>query len=213
MTRSEALEPIVKSVPVIPVVILDDAATAVPLARTLVGAGLPVVEITLRTDAALKAIAAIANEVEGAIVGAGTVLNSGQFAAAEKAGARYMVSPGSTADVLAAARDSEVPLMPGGITPSEAMKLMDEGYTIQKFFPAEPAGGIAYLNALASPLAAIRFCPTGGINAANAAAYLALPNVACVGGVWVTPRDAIAAGDWARIGKLAREAAALRKRG
>jgi 2-dehydro-3-deoxyphosphogluconate aldolase/(4S)-4-hydroxy-2-oxoglutarate aldolase len=115
--------------------------------------------------------------------------------------------------VLAAARDSAVPLMPGAITPSEAMKLMDEGYTIQKFFPAEPAGGIAYLSALASPLPAIRFCPTGGINAANAGTYLALLNVACVGGVWVTPRDAIAAGDWERIGKLARAAAALRKRG
>jgi 2-dehydro-3-deoxyphosphogluconate aldolase/(4S)-4-hydroxy-2-oxoglutarate aldolase len=213
MSRSDALLPIVKSVPVIPVVILDDAAAAAPLARTLVAAGLRVVEITLRTDAALKAIAAIANEVEGAIVGAGTVLSSGQFAAAEKAGARYMVSPGSSPDVLAAARDSAVPLMPGGITPSEAMKLMDEGYTIQKFCPAEPAGGIAYLNALASPLAAIRFCPTGGIKAANAGAYLALENVICVGGAWVTPRDAIAAGDWKRIEKLAREAAALGKRG
>jgi 2-dehydro-3-deoxyphosphogluconate aldolase/(4S)-4-hydroxy-2-oxoglutarate aldolase len=212
MSRSEALEPIVKSVAVIPVIILDDVAAAVPLSRTLVAAGLRVVEITLRTDAALKAITAIANEVEGAIVGAGTVLSSRQFAAAEKAGARYMVSPGSSPDVLAAARNSAVPLMPGGVTPSEAMMLMDEGYTIQKFFPAEPAGGIAYLNALASPLPAIRFCPTGGINAANAAAYLALPNVACVGGVWVTPRDAIAEGDWKRIEKLAREAAALGKR-
>jgi 2-dehydro-3-deoxyphosphogluconate aldolase/(4S)-4-hydroxy-2-oxoglutarate aldolase len=213
MSRSEALQSIVKSVPVIPVVVLEDATAAVPLARALLAGGLRVVEITLRTGAALDAIAAIAGEVEGAIVGAGTVLSKGQFVASEKAGARFMVSPGTSPDVLAAARDSAVPLMPGAATPSEVMTLMDEGYTIQKFFPAEPAGGIAYLKALASPLPAISFCPTGGIGAANAAEYLALSNVVCVGGSWVAPPEAIKAGDWTRIEKLAREAAALRKSG
>ena len=213
MSRSEALQPIVKSVPVIPVVVLEDATAAVPLARALLAGGLRVVEITLRTGAALDAIAAIAGEVKGAIVGAGTVLSKGQFVASEKAGARFMVSPGTSPDVLAAARDSAVPLMPGAATPSEVMTLMDEGYTIQKFFPAEPAGGIAYLKALASPLPAISFCPTGGIGAANAAEYLALSNVVCVGGSWVAPPEAIRAGDWTRIEKLAREAAALRSSG
>jgi 2-dehydro-3-deoxyphosphogluconate aldolase/(4S)-4-hydroxy-2-oxoglutarate aldolase len=213
MSRSEALQSIVKSVPVIPVVVLEDATAAVPLARALLAGGLRVVEITLRTGAALDAIAAIAGEVEGAIVGAGTVLSKGQFVASEKAGARFMVSPGTSPDVLAAARDSTVPLMPGAATPSEVMTLMDEGYTIQKFFPAGPAGGIAYLKALASPLPAISFCPTGGIGAANAAEYLALSNVVCVGGSWVAPPEAIKAGDWTRIEKLAREAAALRKSG
>ena len=213
MSRSEALQPIVKSVPVIPVVVLEDATAAVPLARALLAGGLRVVEITLRTGAALDAIAAIAGEVEGAIVGAGTVLSKGQFVASEKAGARFMVSPGTSPDVLAAAHDSTVPLMPGAATPSEVMTLMDEGYTIQKFFPAGPAGGIAYLKALASPLPAISFCPTGGIGAANAAEYLALSNVVCVGGSWVAPPEAIKAGDWTRIEKLAREAAALRKSG
>jgi 2-dehydro-3-deoxyphosphogluconate aldolase/(4S)-4-hydroxy-2-oxoglutarate aldolase len=213
MSRSEALEPIVRSVPVIPVVTVDDAATAVPLARALVAGGLRVIEITLRTGAAQDAIAAIAAEVEGAVVGAGTVLGKGQLVASEKAGARFFVSPGASPDVLAAARDSAVPLMPGAATATEVMTLMDEGYTIQKFFPAGPAGGLAYLKALAAPLPAIGFCPTGGIGAANAADYLALANVVCVGGSWVTPNDAVAAGDWGRIEKLAREAAAFGKHG
>ena len=210
MSRSDALAPIVQSAPVVPVVIVDDAASAVPLARALVAGGLPVVEITLRTDAALDAIAAVAAEVDGAIVGAGTVLSADQWQAAEKAGARYMVSPGASPNLLAAARDSAVPLMPGAATASEAMRLLEEGYTIQKFFPAEPAGGTAFLKALASPLPTVRFCPTGGIGAANAGNYLALPNVICVGGSWVAPSEAIAAGDWARIEALARDATGLR---
>jgi 2-dehydro-3-deoxyphosphogluconate aldolase/(4S)-4-hydroxy-2-oxoglutarate aldolase len=213
MSRSEALEPIVRSVTVIPVVVLDDAAKAASLARALVAGGLRVVEITMRTNAALDAIAAIASEVEDAVVGAGTVLSKGQLVASEKAGARFFVSPGGSPDVLAAARDSAVPLMPGAATASEVMILMDEGYTIQKFFPAGPAGGTAYLKALASPFPAISFCPTGGVGADNAADYLALSNVACVGGSWVAPADAIAAGDWKRIEKLARAAAALGKSG
>lgn len=209
MSRSELLEPIIAGVPVIPVIVIDDVAAAVPMARALVAGGLPVIEITLRTGVALDVIAAIAGEVEGAIVGAGTVLSKGQLIAAEKAGARFAVSPGVGPDVLAAAADASIPLMPGAATASEVMTLMDEGYTIQKFFPAEPAGGRAYLNALAAPLPAIRFCPTGGIDVKSAPAYLALPNVVCVGGSWVAPKDAVASGDWARIESLAREAAAL----
>lgn len=209
MSRSEPLRPIVALAPVIPVVVLDEAKAAVPLARALVAGGLSVIEVTLRTGAALDAITAIAGEVEGAVVGAGTVLSRGQFAAVEKAGARFAVSPGVSPDVLAAAADSPVPLMPGAATASEVMTLMDEGYTIQKFFPAEPAGGLAYLKALASPLPAISFCPTGGIDQRNAGAYLALANVVCVGGSWITPKDAVARGDFRRVEKLAREAAAF----
>jgi 2-dehydro-3-deoxyphosphogluconate aldolase/(4S)-4-hydroxy-2-oxoglutarate aldolase len=212
VSRSEALEPIIAGVPVIPVVVIEARAAALPLARALVAGGLPVIEITLRTRAALDVIAAIAGEVEGARVGAGTVLSKGQFVAAEKAGATFAVSPGVGPDVLAAAADAAIPLMPGAATASEVMTLMDEGYTIQKFFPAAPAGGVAYLKALAAPLPAIRFCPTGGIDAKSAPDYLALSNVVAVGGSWVTPADAIRAGDWARIEGLARAAAQLRGR-
>ncbi len=212
MSRSEALQPIVAAAPVVPVVVIEESAAAVPLARALCAGGLRVIEITLRTRAATDAIKAIAAEVEDAIVGAGTVLSKGQFVAAEKAGARFMVSPGVSPDVLAAAADSPVPLMPGAATASEAMTLMDYGYTILKFFPAGPAGGIPYLKALASPLPAISFCPTGGIDAKNAADYLALSNVVTVGGSWVAPADAIRDGDWARIEKLAREASTLGRR-
>ncbi len=209
MSRSETLEPLVALATVIPVVVIDDRTAAVPLARALVAGGLRVIEITLRTSAALDAITAIAAEVEGAVVGAGTVLSKGQFTAAERAGARFMVSPGVGPDVLAAAADSAVPLMPGAATASEVMTLMDEGYTIQKFFPAGPAGGIAYLKALASPLPAIRFCPTGGVDAKNARDYLALSNVVAVGGSWVTPSEALKSRDWPRVEQLAREAASL----
>jgi 2-dehydro-3-deoxyphosphogluconate aldolase/(4S)-4-hydroxy-2-oxoglutarate aldolase len=209
MSRSEALEPIVAGTLVIPVVVVDSVASAVPLARALVAGGLMVIEITLRTGVALDAIAAISREVEGAVVGAGTVLSKGQFVAAERAGARFAVSPGVSPDVLAAAADASIPLMPGACTASEVMTLMDEGYTIQKFFPAEPAGGLAYLKALAGPLPDISFCPTGGIDAKNAEAYLALNNVACVGGSWVTPKDVVVRGDWRRIEELSREAARL----
>jgi 2-dehydro-3-deoxyphosphogluconate aldolase/(4S)-4-hydroxy-2-oxoglutarate aldolase len=210
MSRSEALDPIVSSVPVIPVVVLEDPATAVPLARALVAGGLRVIEITLRTGAALHAIEAIASEVPGAIVGAGTVLSKGQLVSSARAGAQFIVTPGTNDDLLKAAEDSPVPIMPGAATATEVMTLMDAGYTIQKFFPAGPAGGIPYLKALAAPLPAIRFCPTGGIDAGNAADYLALSNVICVGGSWVVPADAIAAGDWSRIERLARQAMALK---
>ena len=209
MSRSEELSSIVTAAPVIPVVVLEDAELAVPLARALVAGGLRVIEVTLRTGAAIGAIEAIAGEVEGAIVGAGTVLSKGQLIAAARAGARFIVSPGINADLLKAAEDSPVPFLPGAATASEVMQLMDEGYTILKFFPAEAAGGIAYLKALASPLPVMRFCPTGGIDADNAPAYLALDNVVCVGGSWVTPKDALATGDWARVEELARKACRL----
>jgi 2-dehydro-3-deoxyphosphogluconate aldolase/(4S)-4-hydroxy-2-oxoglutarate aldolase len=210
MSLSDDLLPIVKAAPVMPVVVLDDAKSAVPLARALVAGGLKVIEVTLRTPAAMHAIEAIAGEVEDAIVGAGTVLSKGQLIASARAGARFIVSPGVNADLLKAAEDSPIPVMPGAATASEVMQLMDDGYTIQKFFPAEPAGGIAYLKALASPLPAVSFCPTGGIDVSKAPAYLALGNVVCVGGSWITPKDAIAQGDWGRITALAREAASLR---
>ena len=209
MSRSEDLLPIVNLAPVIPVVVLEDVSQAVPLARALVAGGLPAIEITLRTQAAIASIEAIASEVEGAIVGAGTVLSKGQLIAAARSGAQFIVSPGVNADLLAAADDSPVPFMPGSATPSEAMALMDLGYTIQKFFPAEPSGGIAYLKALGSPLPALSFCPTGGVDAKNAAAYLALDNVICVGGSWVTPKNAWAGNHFAKIEKLAREASKL----
>jgi 2-dehydro-3-deoxyphosphogluconate aldolase / (4S)-4-hydroxy-2-oxoglutarate aldolase len=209
MSRSEDLLPIVNLAPVIPVVVLEDASQAVPLARALVAGGLRAIEITLRTQAAIAAIESIASEVEGAIVGAGTVLSKGQLIAAARAGAQFIVSPGVNADLLAAADDSPVPFMPGSATPSEAMELMDLGYTIQKFFPAEQSGGIAYLKALGAPLPAVSFCPTGGVDAKNAASYLALENVVCVGGSWVTPKNALAANDFASIEKLAREASKL----
>jgi 2-dehydro-3-deoxyphosphogluconate aldolase/(4S)-4-hydroxy-2-oxoglutarate aldolase len=211
MSRSEAVEPILHIAPVIPVLVIEDLATAVPIARALVNGGLPVIEITLRSGEALDAITAVSAEVEGAIVGAGTVLSKGQLISSEKAGARFAVSPGVSPHLIYAAQDSGIPFLPGAATASEAMTLMDHGYPIQKFFPAVPAGGLDYLRALAGPLPAIQFCPTGGVNAASAAEYLALPNVICVGGSWLAPPDAVARHDWAHIESLARQAAALRR--
>ena len=196
--------------PVVPVLVVDSLATAVPLARALVTGGLPVLEITLRTRAAPEVIRAIAGEVEGAVVGAGTVLTPGQLAEVERLGARFAVSPGATESLLDAAAGSSVPLLPGAASASEVMRLLERGHRTMKFFPAEPAGGIAYLKALASPLPEARFCPTGGIDAERAKGYLALTNVVCVGGSWVAPADAVRTGDWARITGLARAAAALR---
>nr|WP_202420871.1 bifunctional 4-hydroxy-2-oxoglutarate aldolase/2-dehydro-3-deoxy-phosphogluconate aldolase [Actinomadura rayongensis] len=196
--------------PVVPVVVLDDADAAVPLARALVAGGLPVIELTLRTPAALPAIERVAAEVPDAVVGAGTVVRRADAEQAAKAGARFLVSPGCTPALRAAMADTGVPFLPGVATASEALALLEEGVTALKFFPAEAAGGIPYLKALGGPLPQVRFCPTGGVTVANAPGYLALPNVGCVGGTWLTPRDAIAAGDWARIEELARAAAALR---
>ncbi|MEV4326425.1 bifunctional 4-hydroxy-2-oxoglutarate aldolase/2-dehydro-3-deoxy-phosphogluconate aldolase [Microbispora rosea] len=196
--------------PIVPVVVLDDAESAVPLARALVAGGLPVIEVTLRTPAALDAIRRIAAEVPEAVVGAGTVRSPGDVEAAAGAGARFLVSPGTTPGLLAAMLAAGVPFLPGVATATEAMTLAERGVRELKFFPAEPAGGVAYLKSLSGPLPDVRFCPTGGITPSNAPAYLALPNVGCVGGSWLTPRSLVAAGDFARIEKLASEAAALR---
>jgi 2-dehydro-3-deoxyphosphogluconate aldolase / (4S)-4-hydroxy-2-oxoglutarate aldolase len=208
---TEALLPILTGQPVMPVLKIDRLADAVPLARALVAGGLPAIEITLRTPDALDAIRLVANEVPEALVGAGTILNADQYEQATAAGARFIVSPGTTQELLDAARDGPVPLLPGAVTPSEIMAAIEEGYSVLKFFPAEQSGGAAYLKALSSPLADIRFCPTGGIGPANVGSYLALPNVLCVGGSWVAPDKLIAAGDWTGITALAKEAAALRK--
>ena len=195
--------------PVIPVLTLEDAAPAPRLARALAAGGLGVLEITLRTPAALDAIKAVAEAVPEVVVGAGTLLTPGDLRAAKDAGARFGVSPGLSEALLAAAEDAGLPLLPGVATPSEAMRALEHGLEALKFFPAEQSGGAAALRAWAGPLPRLHFCPTGGITPETAPAYLALPNVACVGGSWVAPPDAVAAGDWDRIEALARQAAAL----
>jgi 2-dehydro-3-deoxyphosphogluconate aldolase/(4S)-4-hydroxy-2-oxoglutarate aldolase len=195
--------------PVLPVVVLEDAADAVPLARALVAGGLPAVEVTLRTPAGLDAVRAVAGEVPDAVVGAGTVVTPAQVADSVAAGARFLVSPGWTDVLLEAMRASGVPFLPGVSTVSEVVALLERGVREMKFFPARAAGGTAYLKALYGPLPQARFCPTGGIGPDSAPEYLALPNVGCVGGSWMVPADAVAARDWARVERLAREAAAL----
>jgi 2-dehydro-3-deoxyphosphogluconate aldolase/(4S)-4-hydroxy-2-oxoglutarate aldolase len=196
-------------VPVIPVVVVDDLDTAVPIARALVAGGLPVIELTLRTPVALDAIRAIADEVPEILLGAGTVLTPGQAKEALDAGAQFLVSPGATPGLLAGMAETGLPFLPGTATVSEVLAVLEAGFTEMKFFPAETSGGTAHLSSIASPVPAARFCPTGGITLASAPGYLSLPNVGCVGGSWLTPRDAVAAGDWARIERLAAEAAAL----
>lgn len=198
--------------PVIPVLTIETLDTAVPLARALVRGGLPVLEITLRTDAGLDAIRAVADEVPEAIVGAGTVLNAAQLDQVQRAGARFAVSPGCTDALARAARSSGLPFLPGVQTVSEAMVLGDLGFGILKLFPADAAGGLTWIKAVGAPLSVLRFCPTGGITAETAPAYLALPNVACVGGSWVAPRVAVATGDWQSVERLAAAAAALKRR-
>ncbi|GGN92142.1 ketohydroxyglutarate aldolase [Streptomyces albiflavescens] len=196
--------------PVVPVVVVTDAADAVPLARALVAGGLPAIEVTLRTPVALDAIRAIAAQVPDAVVGAGTVLSPQQVADSVAAGARFLVSPGWTDGLLDAMQASGVSFLPGVSTTSEVVALLERGVREMKFFPAQAAGGTAYLKSLAGPLPQARFCPTGGIGPASAPEYLALPNVGCVGGSWMLPQDAVAGRDWGRIEALAREAAALR---
>ncbi|EHM24726.1 putative KDPG and KHG aldolase [Streptomyces sp. W007] len=195
--------------PVVPVVVLHDAADAVPLARALVAGGLPAIEVTLRTPAALESIRAMAAEVPGAVVGAGTVISPEHVRDTVDAGARFLVSPGWTDALLEAMKASGVPFLPGVSTTSEVVALLERGVREMKFFPAEAAGGTAYLKALSAPLPQARFCPTGGITLASAPSYLALPNVGCVGGSWMVPGDAVAAKDWDRVARLAAEAAAL----
>ena len=201
---------VMRDAPVIPVIVVQDAAQAVPLARALVAGGIRMLEGTLRTPVALEAIRAIAQEVPEAVVGAGTVRSAADAKAAAQAGARFAVSPGFTVAVGRACRDLGLPLLPGVATGSEIMMAQDEGYDALKFFPALQAGGTAMLKAWAGPFAEVIFCPTGGVSAANAQEFLGLPNVACVGGSWLTPADALRANDWARISGLALEACALK---
>ncbi|AWW42667.1 bifunctional 4-hydroxy-2-oxoglutarate aldolase/2-dehydro-3-deoxy-phosphogluconate aldolase [Streptomyces cadmiisoli] len=195
--------------PVVPVVVVQDVADAVPLARALVAGGLPAIEVTLRTPAAPEAIRAIADQVPDAVVGAGTVITPAQVTESVAAGARFLVSPGWTDALLEAMRACGLPFLPGVSTTSEVVALLERGVREMKFFPAQAAGGTAYLRSLAGPLPQARFCPTGGIGLGSAPEYLALPNVGCVGGSWMVPPDAVAAGDWGRIEELAREAAGL----
>ena len=178
-------------VPVVPVVLVNDAADAVPIARALVDGGLPVIELTLRTPMALDAIERIAAEVPDILLGAGTIVDTTQPKQALAAGAQFLVSPGSTPSLRAAMRDSGLPHLPGVATVSEVRPLLEDGYTDMKFFPAEAAGGAPYLRAISSPVPAARFCPTGGITPMNLAQYLKIPNVGCVGGSWLTPSEAV----------------------
>jgi 2-dehydro-3-deoxyphosphogluconate aldolase/(4S)-4-hydroxy-2-oxoglutarate aldolase len=194
--------------PVIPVLVIDDASTAQPLAEALVAGGLPVLEVTLRTPAALAAITEMA-KVEGGVVGAGTLLKPADVLAAKAAGARFGVSPGATDTLLQSCEEADMPLLPGAATSSEAMRLLERGYTVQKFFPAEANGGAPALKSIGAPIPQVRFCPTGGVSLKNAPQYLGLSNTLCVGGSWVAPKDLVAAGDWKAIEDLAREASQL----
>lgn len=196
--------------PVIPVLTMGRVEDAAPVVGALCRGGLIVVEITLRTGVAFSAIRAVAEEVPEAVIGAGTVLDADDLERAKEAGARFAVSPGASPELLRAASDHPLPLLPGAATASEIMTLLGAGHTHVKFFPAEAAGGVTALKAFAGPFPGVRFCPTGGIGAHNACHYLDLPNVTCVGGSWVAPADAVAAEDWGRIETLAREAAWLR---
>ena len=208
--KQAQVESVLKLAPVVAVVVVEELAHALPLARALVAGGILAIEVTLRTPVALDAIRAIAAEVEGAVAGAGTLLTPADLAAAERAGARFGVSPGATPALLDAADAAALPYLPGAATATEAMQLFERGYRFQKFFPATPAGGPEYLRSLASPLPGIRFCPTGGISAATARDWLASPNVVCVGGSWMCAAKLIGSGNWAEVERLAREAAALR---
>ncbi|MDI1253704.1 bifunctional 4-hydroxy-2-oxoglutarate aldolase/2-dehydro-3-deoxy-phosphogluconate aldolase [Thermomonas sp.] len=208
-TRNVRVDAVFALAPVIPVLTIINLDDALPLARALASNGLPVLEITLRTSCALEAIALITRELPGACVGAGTVLSGKDLDAVAAAGARFAISPGATDTLYREAAANPVPLIPGIATASELMRGLEHGWQRFKFFPAESSGGIAALRGLGSPFANVRFCPTGGIDVAKAPAYLALSNVACVGGSWMVPAAALAARDWTRIGDLAREASAL----
>ncbi|WP_171173595.1 bifunctional 4-hydroxy-2-oxoglutarate aldolase/2-dehydro-3-deoxy-phosphogluconate aldolase [Ruegeria sp. HKCCD8929] len=194
--------------PIVPVLVIEDAAQARPLAEALVAGGLPALEVTLRTPAALDAIRAMA-EVPGGVVGAGTLVTPDDVRAAKEAGAQFGVSPGATDALIAACEAEDLPLLPGAATASEAMQLLARGYDMLKFFPAEASGGAPALKAIGAPLPQISFCPTGGVSPANAQDYLSLLNVVCAGGSWVAPKDKVQSGDWAGIEALAREAATL----
>ncbi|MCC6472676.1 MAG: bifunctional 4-hydroxy-2-oxoglutarate aldolase/2-dehydro-3-deoxy-phosphogluconate aldolase [Burkholderiales bacterium] len=204
------IETIFAASPVMPVLVIERVEDAAPLARALVAGGVPVLEVTLRTRAALAAVRAIRAEVPEAIVGVGTITTAAQLGAAAEAGAAFGVSPGTTPELLAHARRAGLPFLPGAMTPSDVMRALDEGCTRLKFFPAAQAGGIAMLKALAGPFPQALFCPTGGVDAATAPSYLALANVACVGGSWLAPAERVRAGEWEAIRELASTAARLR---
>ncbi len=197
--------------PVIPVLTIDELEHAVPLARALVAGGLRVLEITLRTPVALAAVQAMAEAVPQAVVGVGTLTRAADFAAAGRAGAQFGVSPGLTAELASAARGARFPLLPGVMTPTELIAARAAGFNFLKLFPAQQAGGLGMLQALAAPFPDVAFCPTGGVTRASAPEFLALPNVLCVGGSWVAPRALLQAGDWRGIEELARDAAGLRR--
>jgi len=206
-----SIKEVMTTSPVMPVMVINHLEHAVPLAKALVEGGLKVLEITLRTPVALDAIRAIKAEVSGAIVGAGTIINVQTLHQAIDAGAEFIVSPGVTDNLLDAALETSVPLLPGVVTPSEVMRLLDKGIHAMKFFPAEAAGGIPMLKSIGGPLPQVTFCPTGGVNPKNAPEYLALSNVACVGGSWMAPADLVDAGQWEEITRRAAEAAALKR--
>lgn len=207
--QSRSAADICRLAPVVPVLVIDDLAHARKLAEALVAGGLPALEVTLRTPVALDAIRAMA-EVPGGVVGAGTLMTPADVKAAKAAGAKFGVSPGATERLLDACAEYDLPLLPGAATATEVMLLLEKGYTVQKFFPAEQSGGAAYLKSIGSPIPQVKFCPTGGISLKNARDYLGLSNILCVGGSWVAPKEAMLRGDWAAITTLAQEACALR---
>lgn len=210
LDASKSTRQIAAMAPIIPVLVVHDVAHARPLAEALIAGGLPALEVTLRTEAALQVIAEMA-KVEGGVVGAGTLLTPDDVRRAKDAGARFGVSPGATDRLLQACEDADLPTLPGAATASEAMALQERGYDMLKFFPAEASGGAPALKSLASPLPQITFCPTGGVSMDNALSYLTLPNVICAGGSWVAPDHLVQAGDWAAITELARAASQLGK--
>ncbi len=207
--QSQKTAEICRFAPVVPVLVIDDLAHAGKLAEALVKGGLPALEVTLRTPAALDAIRAM-SEVPGGRVGAGTLLTPADVKAAKAAGATFGVAPGATDRILDACAEYDLPLLPGAATATEIMVLLEKGYTVQKFFPAEQSGGAAFLKSIGSPIPQVKFCPTGGVSLKNARDYLSLANILCVGGSWVAPKDAMLRGDWAAITALAAAAAALR---
>jgi len=204
------LEQIMRAGPVIPVLKVEHVEHAIPLAKALVEGGLPVLEVTLRTDNALEVIAAM-SEVEGAIVGVGTITKPEQFAQAKKAGAQFAVTPGLSPALIEAAPDADMPVLPGVMTPSELISAVESGFRLLKLFPAEVAGGVGMLKSLAGPFADIGFCPTGGVTPGNMLDYLAQPNVLCVGGSWLAPVTLLRKGDWAGVKSLAEEAVQIAK--
>ncbi|KUJ78568.1 bifunctional 4-hydroxy-2-oxoglutarate aldolase/2-dehydro-3-deoxy-phosphogluconate aldolase [Ruegeria profundi] len=208
MSKTQRTREICGLAPIVPVLVVDDAAQARPLAEALVAGGLPALEVTLRTPAALDAIRAMA-QVPGGVVGAGTLVTPEDVRAAKEAGAQFGVSPGATDALIAACEAEGLPLLPGAATASEAMRLLEKGYDMLKFFPAEASGGAPALKAIGAPLPQITFCPTGGVSTANARDYLSLSNVICAGGSWVAPNQMVVTGDWAGIETLAREASKL----